>query len=149
MVRPHRIAIGATAESGEARYQFPATIVRSIFVGDILQYDVDVAGQIISVEVATRGGEAVLRAGNRRLDLVAAAGRLRVRGAVMTATRAIRDDGAADERSLPLVVVLLLPIALVNTLGFLVPVLNLAAHVLLRGAGRPARCRRSIPSRPG
>ena len=62
MVRPHRIAIGAT-ESGEARYQFPATIARSIFVGDILQYDVDVAGQVISVEVATRGGESVLPPG--------------------------------------------------------------------------------------
>jgi putative spermidine/putrescine transport system ATP-binding protein len=62
MVRPHRIAIGAN-ESSEMRYQFPATIARSIFVGDILQYDVDVAGQVISVEVATRGGESVLPPG--------------------------------------------------------------------------------------
>ena len=61
-MRPHRIAIGAV-ESGQPRYQFPATIARSIFVGDILQYDVDVAGQIISIEVATRGGEPVLAQG--------------------------------------------------------------------------------------
>ena len=62
MVRPHRIAIGATG-GGEGRHQFPATVVRAIFVGDILQYDVDVAGQVISVEVGTRGGEAVLAPG--------------------------------------------------------------------------------------
>ena len=62
MVRPHRIAIGPVA-SGETRYQVAGTIVRSVFVGDILQYDVDVAGQIISVEIATRGGESVLAPG--------------------------------------------------------------------------------------
>ena len=62
MMRPHRVAIGAVEAGGE-RYRFPATIARSIFVGDILQYDVDVAGQIISVEVATRGGEPVLAPG--------------------------------------------------------------------------------------
>jgi putative spermidine/putrescine transport system ATP-binding protein len=62
MVRPHRVAIGA-AGGGEGRHQFPATVVRVIFVGDILQYDVEVAGQLISVEVATRGGEAVLAPG--------------------------------------------------------------------------------------
>jgi putative spermidine/putrescine transport system ATP-binding protein len=62
MVRPHRIAIGANAV-GDTGYQFAATIVRAIFVGDILQYDIDVAGQVISVEVATRGGETVLAPG--------------------------------------------------------------------------------------
>jgi putative spermidine/putrescine transport system ATP-binding protein len=62
MMRPHRVAIGPVA-SGEVRHQIPGTIARSVFVGDILQYDVDVAGQIISVELATRGGESVLTPG--------------------------------------------------------------------------------------
>jgi putative spermidine/putrescine transport system ATP-binding protein len=62
MVRPHRVAIGA-AGGGEKRHEFPSTIVRAIFVGDILQYDVDVAGQFIAVELGTRGGEAVLAPG--------------------------------------------------------------------------------------
>jgi putative spermidine/putrescine transport system ATP-binding protein len=60
MVRPHRVAIGA---SGEGRCEFSGTIARAIFVGDILQYDIDVAGQVISVELGTRGGEAVLSPG--------------------------------------------------------------------------------------
>ena len=62
MVRPHRVAIGP-AGGGERRHEFPSTIVRAIFVGDILQYDVDVAGQVISVELGTRGGEAVFAPG--------------------------------------------------------------------------------------
>uniref|UniRef100_A0A9E8CME6 ABC transporter ATP-binding protein n=1 Tax=Bosea sp. NBC_00436 TaxID=2969620 RepID=A0A9E8CME6_9HYPH len=57
MIRPHRIAF---APAGEG---IPGTIAKAIFAGDILQYDVDVAGQIISVELATRGGETVLSPG--------------------------------------------------------------------------------------
>jgi putative spermidine/putrescine transport system ATP-binding protein len=62
MMRPHRMAIGPVAP-GETRYQVAGAIVRSVFVGDILQYDVDVAGQIISVELATRGGESAFQPG--------------------------------------------------------------------------------------
>jgi putative spermidine/putrescine transport system ATP-binding protein len=62
MVRPHRVAIGASQEEGP--YRFEGTIRRAIFVGDILQYDVDVGGQVISVEVGTRGGEQVLAPGS-------------------------------------------------------------------------------------
>jgi len=39
------------------------TVQRAIFVGDILQYDVDVAGQTVSVELATRGNETFLAPG--------------------------------------------------------------------------------------
>ena len=52
-----------TKAAPDAACQVPGTVVRAIFVGDILQYDVDVAGQVISVEVATRGGESVLAPG--------------------------------------------------------------------------------------
>ena len=62
MMRPHRIAIGPGA-SGEARYQVSGTIARVVFVGDILQYDVDVAGQMLSVELSTRGNETLLAPG--------------------------------------------------------------------------------------
>jgi putative spermidine/putrescine transport system ATP-binding protein len=62
MIRPHRIAIGAFA-SGETRHQVAGTIARAIFVGDILQYDVDVAGQTVSVELSTRGNESLLAPG--------------------------------------------------------------------------------------
>jgi len=59
MIRPHRIALSPAA-SGEG---IAGTIARAIFSGDILQYDVDVGGQIVSVELATRGGETVLAPG--------------------------------------------------------------------------------------
>jgi putative spermidine/putrescine transport system ATP-binding protein len=62
MMRPHRIAIGSGA-SGKTRYQVAGTIVRAVFVGDILQYDVDVAGQIVAVELSTRGNESLLAPG--------------------------------------------------------------------------------------
>jgi putative spermidine/putrescine transport system ATP-binding protein len=63
MMRPHRIAIGAAA-SGETRHQVTGTIARAVFVGDILQYDIDVAGQIVSVELSTRGNESLLAPGS-------------------------------------------------------------------------------------
>jgi len=62
MIRPHRIAIGPVV-SKETRHQVAGTIVRTVFVGDILQYDVEVAGQIISVELSTRGNESLLEPG--------------------------------------------------------------------------------------
>ncbi len=62
MVRPHRITIGPVGPS-EERYQVAGTIARAIFIGDILQYDVDVAGQIVSVELSTRGSESLLAPG--------------------------------------------------------------------------------------
>lgn len=62
MMRPHRIAINPVA-SEEARCRIAGTIVRAVFVGDILQYEVDVTGQIVSVELATQGGESVLAPG--------------------------------------------------------------------------------------
>jgi putative spermidine/putrescine transport system ATP-binding protein len=62
MMRPHRIAIGAPV-SGQTRYRVEGTIARTVFVGDILQYDVDVAGQIVSVELSTRGNESLLAPG--------------------------------------------------------------------------------------
>ena len=64
MIRPHRITLApdaATSGAGDLRLQ--GTIARAIFAGDILQYDVDVAGQLFSVELATRGGEIVLEPG--------------------------------------------------------------------------------------
>ena len=61
MIRPHRVALATSGAAGGEGV--PGTIARAIFSGDILQYDVDVAGQIVSVELATRGGETVLEPG--------------------------------------------------------------------------------------
>ncbi|WP_420103341.1 ABC transporter ATP-binding protein [Bosea sp. (in: a-proteobacteria)] len=58
MIRPHRVALAASGGEGVA-----GTVARAIFSGDILQYDVDVGGQMVSVEMATRGGETVLEPG--------------------------------------------------------------------------------------
>ena len=64
MIRPHRVALGPEGAPVEAGHHGVAgTVARAIFAGDILQYDVDVAGQIVSVEQATRGGERVLEPG--------------------------------------------------------------------------------------
>jgi putative spermidine/putrescine transport system ATP-binding protein len=60
MIRPHRVMLSSGA-AGD--HQVSGTVARTIFAGDILQYDVDVAGQIVSVELATRGGETVLQPG--------------------------------------------------------------------------------------
>jgi putative spermidine/putrescine transport system ATP-binding protein len=66
MIRPHRVALGTGVSTGDAERQHVAgTVTRTIFAGDILQYDVDVAGQVVSVELATRGGEAVLEPGSK------------------------------------------------------------------------------------
>jgi putative spermidine/putrescine transport system ATP-binding protein len=66
MIRPHRIALssgpGAPGDD-PARQPVAGTIARAIFAGDILQYDVAVAGHLLSVELATRGGETVLEPG--------------------------------------------------------------------------------------
>lgn len=58
MIRPHRIGLATGTAQGVA-----GTVQRAIFVGDILQYDVDVAGQTVSVELATRGNETFLAPG--------------------------------------------------------------------------------------
>jgi putative spermidine/putrescine transport system ATP-binding protein len=66
MIRPHRIALvpdTGAQNNDPARHTVAGTIARTIFAGDILQYDVDVAGQIFTVELATRGGETVLEPG--------------------------------------------------------------------------------------
>jgi putative spermidine/putrescine transport system ATP-binding protein len=66
MIRPHRIALShgpSVPGSDPARHRVAGTVARTIFAGDILQYDVDVAGQIFAVELATRGGETVLEPG--------------------------------------------------------------------------------------
>jgi putative spermidine/putrescine transport system ATP-binding protein len=65
MIRPHRIALvpESAADPDPARQSVAGTIVRAIFAGDILQYDVEVAGAIFTVELATRGGETVLEPG--------------------------------------------------------------------------------------
>jgi putative spermidine/putrescine transport system ATP-binding protein len=66
MIRPHRIALSAepgVQSADPARQHVAGTIARAIFAGDILQYDVEVAGQIFTVELATRGGETVLEPG--------------------------------------------------------------------------------------
>ena len=60
MIRPHRVMLSGAA-TGD--HSVSGTIARTIFAGDILQYDVDVAGQMVSVELATRGGEIVLQPG--------------------------------------------------------------------------------------
>ena len=62
MIRPHRVMLSTGAEAA-GDHRVAGTIARTIFAGDILQYDVDVAGQIVSVELATRGGETVLQPG--------------------------------------------------------------------------------------
>jgi putative spermidine/putrescine transport system ATP-binding protein len=59
MVRPHRVALTPSTDGAGVA----GTVMRAIFAGDILQYDVDVAGQTVSVELATRGGETVLAPG--------------------------------------------------------------------------------------
>jgi putative spermidine/putrescine transport system ATP-binding protein len=66
MIRPHRIALApdtGARDSDPARHTVAGTIARAIFAGDILQYDVEVAGAIFTVELATRGGEIVLEPG--------------------------------------------------------------------------------------
>jgi putative spermidine/putrescine transport system ATP-binding protein len=66
MIRPHRIALSADSavqNVDPARQHVTGTIARAIFAGDILQYDVEVTGQLFTVELATRGGEAVLEPG--------------------------------------------------------------------------------------
>jgi len=64
MIRPHRIALSSGPGSADpARQHVAGTIARAIFAGDILQYDIEVAGQILNVELATRGGETVLEPG--------------------------------------------------------------------------------------
>lgn len=55
----------------------------------------------------------------------------------MTAAAVVRDDGE-PRRSLPLVAALLLPIVLVNTVGFLAPVLNLAHMSFFEAQGTGA-----------
>jgi putative spermidine/putrescine transport system ATP-binding protein len=63
MIRPHRITIGPSAYKETTSYRAEGLIARTVFVGDILQYDVDVAGQIVSVELSTRGNETLLPPG--------------------------------------------------------------------------------------
>ena len=71
MIRPHRIALSpASAEAPvggrgrvEGRYEVVGVVARSIFAGDMLQYDIEVDGQIVSVELGTQGGETVLEPG--------------------------------------------------------------------------------------
>jgi putative spermidine/putrescine transport system ATP-binding protein len=66
LIRPHRIALvpgPGVPDRDPARHAVAGTVARTIFAGDILQYDVDVAGQTFAVELATRGGETVLEPG--------------------------------------------------------------------------------------
>ncbi|MGO4667914.1 ABC transporter ATP-binding protein [Bosea sp. 2RAB26] len=65
MIRPHRLGLSpdSPAAADSARQHVTGTVARAIFAGDILQYDVDVGGQIVSVELATRGGESVIEPG--------------------------------------------------------------------------------------
>ncbi len=65
MIRPHRVTLSMSQAAGEpGRPGLAGTVARAIFAGDILHYDVDVAGQIVSVETATRGGDDVLDRGS-------------------------------------------------------------------------------------
>jgi putative spermidine/putrescine transport system ATP-binding protein len=65
MIRPHRVAIAARQGhvADPALLSAAGTVTRAIFAGDILQYDVAVSGQSLSVELATRGRETVLEPG--------------------------------------------------------------------------------------
>ncbi|BDA83651.1 ABC transporter ATP-binding protein [Aureimonas sp. SA4125] len=68
MVRPHRIAMlpegGADATLGsEPRNRLPGTVRRASYSGDVLQYEVDVAGQNFVVERATTSHDAHLAGG--------------------------------------------------------------------------------------
>ncbi|SFI48648.1 putative spermidine/putrescine transport system ATP-binding protein [Bosea sp. OK403] len=62
MVRPHRVAIGTDdgARSGTAN-SLRGHVVRVTYVGDLLQYDVDIGGTSFMVEAATRGIAAAFR----------------------------------------------------------------------------------------
>lgn len=64
MIRPHRISVvSGPAQRDPGLHMVEGQVARAIFAGDILQYDVDVAGQIVAVELATSGGENVLEPG--------------------------------------------------------------------------------------
>jgi putative spermidine/putrescine transport system ATP-binding protein len=56
MVRPHRIAIGADRLAAGGRNACAGRVISRTFVGDLLQFDVDVNGQRISVEQPTLQG---------------------------------------------------------------------------------------------
>ncbi|WP_342361061.1 ABC transporter ATP-binding protein [Terrarubrum flagellatum] len=64
MVRPHRIAIGRTGEGGGFN-QAPGVISRVTYVGDLIQYDVDVDGLTWSVEQPTTAARAPDAPGSR------------------------------------------------------------------------------------
>ena len=65
LIRPHRVRLSATSisDAPAGDHRVSGVVARAIFAGDILQYDVDVAGQVVSVEVTTRGDEDVLEPG--------------------------------------------------------------------------------------
>ena len=64
MIRPHRIAIGRTGEMGGFN-QVPGVVKRVNYVGDLVQYDVDVDGLTWSVEQPTTAARAPDAPGSR------------------------------------------------------------------------------------
>ncbi|MFD2236516.1 ABC transporter ATP-binding protein [Aureimonas populi] len=68
MVRPHRIAMAAKGEApgetgGEPRNRLSGTIRNASYSGDLLQYEVAAAGQVIQVERVTQATQAPLADG--------------------------------------------------------------------------------------
>lgn len=58
MIRPHRMAIGGDATVDSGVNSMPGVIKRITYVGDLIQYDVDVDGMTCSVEQPTTAARA-------------------------------------------------------------------------------------------
>ncbi len=66
MVRPHRIAIAPAGETGPAaagQNRLTGRVLRAIYAGDLLQYDVAIGAEVFPVEVSTASHGALLPAG--------------------------------------------------------------------------------------
>jgi putative spermidine/putrescine transport system ATP-binding protein len=67
MVRPHRVRALGAGEIVPELNQVEGTVLRSTYVGDLVQYEVQVADQIMKFEAATHEGVAVFPAGHHVL----------------------------------------------------------------------------------
>ncbi len=65
MIRPHRIQLIGEGDVPDDVIRLSGTVTRTTFAGDLLQYDIDVAGHIVSVERATQRHEPILETGSR------------------------------------------------------------------------------------
>lgn len=65
MVRPHRIRISDTPATSGGLNAAAGTVTRATYIGDIVEYAVDVGGSALQVEHATGGGRRTFAAGDR------------------------------------------------------------------------------------